>query len=278
MDETECTQMGDLFTSYAPFHIVLLVQVILCLTGGLLCIPVISKGYHLYSYLFKTGCQVLVSNLFCDIARGPSTMSIIIVSALHLFLCVERIAARCYGIEYDKKRARLGPLLIGISTMYTFLVYGWILSPENFSYQVPFCTPGNKYTGDRSSFVFKFSPILDVASLVFRPFDLNVNFSLSENNSACLMLWPFSVLHLIAQIPFLLMAAYLSSLIPSDSLMLKRMVLQICYIYPLYIITGCLVLLYIMRKIREQRRNKIRNILRDGNDERLIHEIYSKGW
>ena len=44
-------------------------------------------------------------------------MSIIIASVLHLFLCVERIAARYYGIEYDKKRARLGPWLIGISVI-----------------------------------------------------------------------------------------------------------------------------------------------------------------
>ncbi|CAJ0920320.1 unnamed protein product, partial [Mesorhabditis belari] len=165
----------------------------------------------MFTYFLKSGCAIFVSTLFCDIVKGPNTIAIIIASALHLSLCIERIVASYYGLE---------------------------------------------------------------------SYDLNANFSASESQNAYTVLWPFSALHLFAQLTFLLLSAYLPMLLDLKSFSVDDLltIAALIYVYNAYIVAACLAMLQILKRIRKERKNKIQIAVRDGNDPKICHEIYSLNW
>ncbi|CAJ0927710.1 unnamed protein product, partial [Mesorhabditis belari] len=187
-------------------------------------------GYSLAVYLFSsTACGIYVSTLFCTTSKAPTVITIIIASALHLSLCIERIFARYYSTKYEEHKMRMGTYLIVISTSYSFIIYGWLISSEDFTLMVPYCASGNAVTTLKLETFLVFSPSIDVASILImffltrkerkidKSYELSANFSASENRNAYLMLWPFSTLHLVAQISFLFLAAYGPSIFLSSA-------------------------------------------------------------
>ncbi|CAJ0934717.1 unnamed protein product, partial [Mesorhabditis belari] len=202
-----------------------------------------SMGSNLFNYWSQSGCALFVSTLFCDI------------------------------------------------TLYVALVYLSILWNENFSSMVPYCTLGNKYTAKQTLMFLIFSPIVDIISLLIllfltlkrksvkvRTYDLSSNFTIAEKRNANLMLLPFSALHFIIQLSFLLIQAYLPLALPNAQEMRTRTIFLSLYLYSFYTVAGCLSLRYILRRIREKRQKQISRNLEKSADERLIHESYSKYW
>ncbi|GMR59941.1 hypothetical protein PMAYCL1PPCAC_30136, partial [Pristionchus mayeri] len=240
------------------------------LHGGLVYVRVTSSD----------PCEAQISKLLCYTLRISLRVIVALFVCLHLSITSQRIVTSFLSSTKMHKIAARSMLVM--SFMYSILITWIAYHNDTYSGRVPYCTGSSADSQDVNTWNMSVLFAFDVATIVIdlglleynkykirneKSFDLSLTFRRRQNILSIQQFLPSLIFHTLCYVVQLGGFFFVGSLRDEYSTVEFAAINAFIYCMPQYCAIGPAILLYLMRKGRLIRKEKLKNVV----EEKLTH-------
>ncbi|CAD5212081.1 unnamed protein product [Bursaphelenchus xylophilus] len=177
--------------------------------------------------------------------KWPLTWTTTTLTMLHFFICIERIMARMYKDDYERKGRGFGMTAVLVAWLVTILINYELCKPPSFTYRMPYCDSQIMKDQPKAAYVSMvlfgiemittFSDLMlqyfnkKSAQIIFDRYSLSRSYQIRENYFTSRLVFPVACAHSALYVLYLLCSFIAKNLqaINEDKVFSRSLVISI---------------------------------------------------